>query len=415
MGGGGSHWDNYGLLKAQYEFSTFLQDGRKVERPAGYSSDLYTDLMLDWMKASAGDGKPFFAYLAFQAVHDPVQAPRDYIDKYKGRFDEGYDKERIERFERMKRMGVIPPNTTIAPKPPLYEAWDKLTPEQKRYQARLMEIYAAMIDNMDHNIGRVIRYLKDSGQYDDTLIVFFSDNGPTPVYMDFYPGNADGKWIRETFDNRFDNLGLKKSFVGLGPGWASVGATPLRLFKFFQTEGGTLSPLIVKSPQLAKPGTLSDSFAAVEDLYPTILDAVGVSRPPTREGRSVAPLKGSSMMPLLTGRSDRVHPADYEQAQELWGSMYYRKGDWKLLWLPKPFGSGDWELYDTKNDRGETTDLAAKHPELVAELKGKYQQWTKANGVIDWDYDFLFKDALGYFDWTKGQLTSPSADRASAK
>src|SRR5205823_4688998 len=108
-------------------------------------------------------------------------------------------------------------------------------------------------------------------------------------------------------------------------------------------------------------------------------------------------------------------PADYEQAQELFGSMYYRKGDWKLLCLPKPFGSGEWELYDTKEDRGETTNLAAQHPELVQELADKYRRWASANCVVDWDYGFLYQEVLGYFDWTKGKMISPSADRLSPK
>ncbi len=414
-GGGGSHWDSHGLVGSMYPVSTFLKDGKKAERPPGYSSDIYADMVIDWIRDGAADGKPFLAYLAFQAVHDPVQAPGSYIDKYKGKFDAGYDKARVERFENMLRMGVIPPNTRMAPRIPLVPEWSALSEPQRQYQARLMEVYAAMIDNMDHNFGRVVQYLKDSGQYDNTAVVFLSDNGPTPVYMDFYPGNADGKWISQTFDNRFDNIGREKSFAGLGPGWAVVGATPLRLFKFFQTEGGTLSPMMIKLPGFAKGGTMTDSFAAVEDLFPTLLDLSGATRPATRGDQALAPLKGSSMLPMLSGRSASVHPADYEQAQELWGSMYYRKGDWKLLWLPKPFGTGEWELYNMTDDRGETTNVAGQHPALVAELKDKYRQWAAVNGVLDWDYDLLFREALGYFDWTKGPLASPASDKAALK
>lgn len=415
MGGGGSHWDNLGLLKARYQFSTFLEDGKEVDRPDGYSSDLYTDRLLGWMRQAVEEGKPFFAYLAFQATHDPLHAPDKFIERYKGRFDDGYDRERLHRFERMKQAGVIPASTRLSPKTPLYEDWDGLSPGQKKYQARLMEIFAGMVDSMDHNIGRIIDYLKESGQYDRTLIAFFSDNGPTPAYMDFYPGNADGTWIRETFDNRFENLGAPKSFVGLGPAWADVGATPFRLFKFFQTEGGTLSPLILKVPGMARPGMLSDSFAAIEDLHATLLEATGTDRPDTHRGRPVAPLKGASMLAFLAGRTDSVHPADYEHAQELFGSMYYRKGDWKLSWMPQPFGSGEWQLYDTREDRGETTDLAARHPELVKELSDKYRSWAAAHGVVDWDYDFLYQDVLSYFDWRKGKKISPSADQPSPK
>jgi arylsulfatase len=407
--GGGSHWDQVGLLAIKPK-STYLEDGKPTERPAGvFSSDMFADKFLGYLQDALRQNKPFFGYLAFQAVHDPLHAPKASMEKYKGKFSSGYDAYRKEIFERMKTVGVISPSATMWPVPPLFKPWADLTSDERKHQERLMEVYAGMLDNMDMNIERVLSTLRAAGVYDNTVIIFLSDNGPSPVYMDLYPGNADGKWISQTFDLSFDNIGGQGSFFAVGPGWATGSSAPFRLFKSFLTEGGTRSPLIVKAPGAAKPGRINNSFVGVEDIFPTLTALTRVERGDSRNGVPLAPLKGASIVPTLLGEQDVAHGPDYERGDEFWGQKVYRKGDWKLLWLPRPFGSGEWQLYQTQDDPGETLDRAAAHPTLVAELSKKYQRWAEAHNVMEWDYPFLHEKIFDFADWTKGMRSQVGA------
>jgi len=402
LDGGGSHWDDLGLLGVSPR-TQFVEDGKPAARDTGeFSSDLYTDKFLSYMKAAQAQGKPFLGYLAFQAVHDPLHAPPDYIAKYRGKFADGYDRHRQELFANMKRLGVIPASTKMGDPAPLFKPWAQLTPAERKEQERLMEIYAGMLDNLDANIGRVVAELKRTGAYDNTVIVFFSDNGPSAAYMGLYPGNSDGKWIAKEFDTSFDNLGAPKSFAGIGPGWAYASSAPFKLFKMIVTEGGTISPLIVKAPAMRQHGAINDSFLAVEDIFPTVLDLAHAERGATRNGVPLAPLKGTSFAPILAGAANTVRGADFERGEELFGNKAYRLGKWKISWLPKPYGEERWQLFDTDQDRGETRDLAAAHPELVASMARKYDQWARQNNVIDWDYGYLARSLFDYFDWRKG-------------
>lgn len=402
VGGGGSHWNDQGLL-ALASTIKFAEGGKLVPRDTReFSSDIYTDKFLSYMKTAQETGKPFFGYLAFQAVHDPLQAPVDYIKKYRGKFADGYDKHRLELYANMKRLGVIPPGTKMSQTAPMFKPWAELSVDERRHQERLMEIYAGMIDNMDMNIGRVVAALKKSGAYDNTIIFFFSDNGPSAAYMGAYPGNADGKWIKKEFDTSFDNMGAPKSFAGLGPGWAYASSAPFKLFKTFVTEGGTISPLIVSGPKVKKQGAINDSFLGVEDIFPTILNLAKAKRGSERNGVSLEPLKGKSFIDVLDGRTKSAKEPNYERGEELFGNKAYRQGNWKISWLPTPFGEERWQLFDTLKDRGETQDLAAQYPERVSAMAAKYETWAQENKVITWDYGFLTKALFGYFDWRKG-------------
>ncbi len=410
LDGGGSHWDHLGLLSVKPE-TTFQEDGKVVERPAGvFSSDLFTDKFLFYLKDAVQQGKPFMGYLALQAVHDPLHAPKALIDKYKGRFSAGYDVHRREVFERMKEMGVIPAATELDATPPLFKPWSELTRAERAHQERLMEVYAAMLENMDANIARVLDALREAGVYNDTIIIFLSDNGPSAAYMDAYFPNADGKWIAETFDMSFDNIGAPRSFVGVGPGWASASATPFRLFKTFLTEGGTRSPLIVKMPAVKNPGGMYASFVGVEDLFPTLMELTGAERGDTRKGVPLAVLKGASIAASLRGERNLVHGPDYERAEEFWGQKTYRKGNWKLIWLPVPFGTGQWQLYDTSTDPGETQDLALRQPDLLAELSQKYERWADEHNVVRWDYNYLNAMGFDHYNWAKGMRSQAGFD-----
>lgn len=398
---GGSHWDNKGLLAVQPR-TRFVENEKTVPRDTGeFSSNLYTDKFLGYMKSAEDAGKPFFGYLAFQAVHDPLHAPAADVAKYRGKFARGYDEHRETMYKNMLRAGVVPAGTKMSETTPLFKPWDQLTAQERAHQERLMEIYAGMVSNLDSNIGRVIDQLKRSGQYDNTVIIFFSDNGPSGAYMDFYPGNKDGSWIAKEFDTSFDNMGAPGSFAGLGPGWAYASSAPFRLFKLFMSEGGTISPLIVKGSMVAKRGSINDGYLAVEDIFTTITAITGAARGQERDGVPLAPLKGVSFLDVLEGTATSARPADFERGGELFGNKEYRQGKWKLSWIRKPFGAGQWQLFDTEADRGETTDLASRQPQRVKEMAAKYEAWAQANRVIRWDTDYLDRELFGYFDWRK--------------
>ncbi|BDB71479.1 arylsulfatase [Comamonas thiooxydans] len=413
VGPGGSHWDDNGLLGVNPKL-VFTEDDKPIARDTGeFSSNIYTDRFLGYLSEAQRNDKPFFGYLAFQAVHDPLHAPEDFIKKYRGKFSGGYDEAREKIFARMKKMGVIPAGTKMHATAPLFKPWAQLDPAERKRQERLMEVYAAMLDNMDWNIGRVVDSLKRSGAYDNTVIFFFSDNGPSAAYMDLYPGNADGKWIEKTFDTTSTKVGQPLSFAGVGPGWASASAAPFKLFKMVVTEGGTISPMIVRGPTVSSGGKINDGFLGVEDILPTIADLTRTQRGNDRNGVPLEPLKGYSFAPVLQGASQRARKPDFERGEELFGNKAYRQGRWKISWLPKPYGEERWQLFDTDADRGETQDLAQQYPQRVADMAARYDQWAKDNRVMTWDYKYLNEQLFGYFDWRQRiprQILNPGQD-----
>ena len=371
--GGGSHLDDMWGAVGERQLYTYNGESIKALRPGFHSSVDYTAAIIDNIEEHRGDGKPFFAYLALQAPHDPFQPPADWRDRYRGRYDQGYDVTRAERIERMKKLGILDPEATTFPRLPNVPAWDDLSDEEKRESARRMELYAAMLGHMDATIGGLIEYLKTMGIYEDTLIVFLSDNGPEGNLMQMGP----------PWDNsRFEDWGKEGTFIQYGPAWAQVSAGPFRMFKGFLSEGGIRSPMIVAGKGVEASGRISDALAHIMDVPATILDAAGVPHPETYDGKPVAPLQGKSLVPVLRNTSEAVRtPADWI-GWELFGNRAIRMGDWKLLSLCKPFGSGEWQLYDLKSDPGETRDLAVDQPEITAQLIGHWDEYVQANNVI---------------------------------
>jgi arylsulfatase A-like enzyme len=239
-------------------------------RPGFHSSVDYTAAIIDNIEEHRGDGKPFFAYLALQAPHDPFQLPADWRDRYDGRYDAGYEAVRADRIERMKTLGILAPDATVFPRLPNIPAWDDLPEEQRQESARRMELYAAMVEHMDANIGDLLGYLKTTGLHDDTLIFFMSDNGPEGNLMQMGP----------PWDNsRIEDWGKQGTFIQYGPAWAQVSAGPLRFFKGFVTEGGIRVPLIVAGKGVEGSARVEDGFAHVMDIPATILDVAGVAHP----------------------------------------------------------------------------------------------------------------------------------------
>jgi arylsulfatase A-like enzyme len=379
--GGASHFDTEWMMYANYT-PVYRENGGRIHVPKGfYSSEFYTDKIMEYID-SRDTVKPFFAYLSFTAPHDPLHVPDEWLDKYKGRYDKGYEALRKERLNRLKELGFIPPGTVPFPRLPMLPAWEKIPEKRRKIEARRMELYSAMIDNIDHHLGRLFKHLKETGDYDNTLIIFFSDNGANGNEMHQYP-DTDKAWLDRNSDNRYENMGRRFSRVAQGPAWAQVSMTPFRLFKGFTTEGGIRTPLIISGPDVTSRGAHSDAFAHVMDITATILDAADVEHPGTSyKGRKVEPLRGRSMMKVLNGKSNVIYGNDTAVNWELIGFRAVRKGDLKLVWLPIPFGNDDWQLYDLSKDPAELNDISKEQPKLRKEMIDLWNQYSEEVGVV---------------------------------
>ncbi len=386
--GGGSNWSDMMYPNPAHPKLTFTLDGKILDQLPDdhFSSQAYTDFIIQCNEANKGDGKPFFAYLSFQAVHSPLSAPDDWLDRYKGVYDKGYDAIRVERLARMKELGIVSQDSVLAPRVPQVPAWDTLTPEQQKLSARRMEVYAAMLANMDHHIGRVIDHLETTGQLDNTLVFFISDNGAEPVELgtlveSVFSAEAK-KWFFENFDTRPENWGRKGSATDYGAAWAQVGSTPFRLYKAWPTEGGIHAPLIIAGPGVKNGGALKPAVLHVTDLVPTFLDLAGAQHPSTTDPK-LAPLRGKSLTPILSGEIEAVRTGEDWIGEELFGNRMVRQGDWKLCYLLKTAGgSGEWELFNLATDPGETTDLSKQEPAKMKALLALWDQYVAENGVI---------------------------------
>jgi arylsulfatase A-like enzyme len=383
--GGAGHFDD-SAMTVDHDTSWYREDGVRTELPDDFfSSRFYTDKILEYIRSGEDDDKPFFAYLAYTAPHWPLQAPAETIDKYRGQYDDGYDALAEKRLMSLEQIGLIE-RGHIAPEQayPETESWNNLSDEQKKIDAREMETYAAMVDNMDYHIGRVLNYLDASGQRDNTIVIFISDNGA----QGFGPGMARAfpqDWIDENFDNSFENIGKINSYAYLGPHWARASTAPMRMFKGFSSDGGLKVPAIISYPGKleARSGTFINQFTTVLDLPATFLDIAKTKHPGTSyKGRQVHPYTGISILPFLNGESEIIHEPDDVVAWELNNSRAVRKGDWKIILLPGRFGTGDWELFNIKNDPAERIDLSKAEPEKRSEMIAEWEKYARNNGVI---------------------------------
>lgn len=346
-----------------------------------FSTAFYTDKAIGQITESKQANKPFFSFLAYTAPHWPLQAPDDYIDRYKGQYDEGYEVLREHRIQRAQKAGVVSLMVKSAPRFANVTPWDELTREQKKIESRKMELYAAMVENLDVHVGRVIQHLKDIGEFDNTFIFFMSDNGPEGGRIHSLPGNEN--WIDEKFDNSYDNMGRINSYIYPGPGWAQANIAPFRWYKGFATEGGIRVPGFVSYRGIKQQGIISNAFTTVMDVVPTFLDLANTKHPaPKYENRNVLPIKGASMLPFLLGDARAVHGDDYVMGWELFGRRAIRQGQWKIVWLDEPYGTGRWQLYNLTVDSTESQDLADQEPERLQAMIALWEQYAQANGVI---------------------------------
>lgn len=383
LAGGASHWqDNTPLIPGKA--SPYAVNGEVIESlPDGfYSSKNYTDTIISFIDSDLGDDKPFFAYLSFTAPHNPLHAPKDFIEKYRGKYSGGWEELATTRLQKMKELNLIPLDQVPYEYPEWLEKWDNLSEEQKALRAKDMEVYAAMIDYMDMSIGRVIEHLKVTDQYENTMIVFISDNGASKTtIMDYASLGGEVAAYLKSFDNSLENKGLPNSATDIGPAWAWAANTPFRLTKGYPTEGGMRVPCIIKLPNalLVNPKKVA-GFAYVSDLMPTFLDLARAEHPTTYNGHNVLPMQGISLLSDLSSNSQKLD--DREFGFEIYGMLTFRSGPWKINNLPLPYGTGKWQLYNLKNDLSEQVDLAEKNPAMLKELIEKYTVYAEQNGVV---------------------------------
>lgn len=356
----------------------WFENGREPAMPAEfYSSEYFVDRMIEYLRADAESGKPFFAYIGFQANHVPLQAPRPFIDRVEGRYRDGWTVLRNARRDRAAALGLIPaaaPMVTMS----TTGDWEALSDEDKRYQARCMEVYAAMAEAMDHQVGRLIAYLKATGEYARTVFVFLSDNGPEG--SDY----ADARlWLMTQYSRDFDRLGGKGAYAIMGPAWASAAASPLGTYKFYAGEGGLRVPLIVSGAPNTAAGGIHHGLTHVTDITPTLLELAKVGHPGgSYRGQAIEPPAGRSLLPALADPSQRVRNADEAIGYELSGNQALFKGDLKLVKNLPPVGDGEWHLHDLRTDPGETRDLQGEMPQVFESLQAEYATWAEAHGVL---------------------------------
>jgi len=396
--GGSSHFGKEGL-QAKEPYSGFMENGQPVDLPNNfYSSRFYTDKLIEYIDKNKEDGQPFFAYAAYTAPHWPLHAPDEFIEKYANVYDVGYEVIQQQRLTKLKQLGIISAATEAHSGPEIWPSWDELAKELQQREAKKMQVYAAMVDALDHHIGRLIDYLKASGAYDNTFILFFSDNGAEGNNPYDLPGNTE--WIPARFDNTLENIGRHGSYIAYGPGWARVSSTPFRMYKGFVAEGGITTPAIAVYPNRIPASVHSSQFASVLDVAPTLLELAHAPHPGTQyQGREVLPLQGTSMLSALTNKTGQVHPDDFVMGFELFNRRAIRKGNWKLLLMNKPWGSGAWELFNLQADPAEQHNQIDKHPEIAQQLLAEWQQYKKENGVIEMDeLNIKFTNGTTYYE-----------------
>ena len=380
-----------------------MEDNHTVDTdsyPDGYYlTDDLTDRAISMIRSSkaSNPARPFFTYFAHGAVHAPLHAKADDIAKYRGRYDGGWDALRAERFERMRSLGVLPPGLELAPRNAEAGndvlAWDDLSDEEHRVYARYMEVYAAMVDNIDQNFGRLRAALEEMGEWDNTIVIFTSDNGAsregevegTTGYFVHLLGETD----TAADAARLDDIGGPTTTPHYPRGWAMACNTPFRLYKINTHAGGHQVPFILKVPEALTAtvaGSWRDQYAHVTDLLPTLLDLSGVTAPTVRNGLALKPMAGTSFVPCI---ADPTAPSQHhEQYTEMVGHRGFYRDGWEIVTLHRPltdFGDHEWELYDLTDDPTELRDLAASEPGRVAELAAAWEDAAWANQVYPLD------------------------------
>ncbi len=373
--GGGNHFDERGFENAP---NSYREDGAQTGWPQGaYSTEVYTDKLIEYIDTGLADGKPFFAYAPYTSPHWPLQVPAEDLNLYAGAYDAGYDHQREENFSNLQQAGIIDSQLALPARNDEIVPWSQLDSAQQRRKARQMELYAAMVENLDRHIGRLLAFLKSRDLYENTVVVFMSDNGAAA--KDFYNEGPFVEYIRARYDNALENMGSADSFVSYGPEWAEASSAPFRLYKAYGTQGGIVAPMIIAGANVQPSNTINHSYVTVMDIAPTLIE-IGRARYP--QGDSVVPMRGTSLTPVMRGDSTGVHPEDEVTALFHRNQAFVRQGPWKLSAFEPPFSEQQFRLYNLTTDPAEETDLSVKHADKRQELIETWRTQRRALGIV---------------------------------
>jgi arylsulfatase len=372
-----------GSVRSYYDPPTLARDNQPIraEGKDFYLTDAITDAAAAYLDEYARKPEPFFLYVAYTAPHWPLHARPADVARYRAKYKDGWDSLRRQRHRRQVEMGLVEMRWTLTPRDPEAPAW--ADEPHKEWQVERMAVYAAMIENMDRGIGRLVEKLEKSGRLENTLLLFLSDNGGCAEEI---PAEWRGTMFPEkTRDGRPTRVGNNPAilpgaddiFQSYGRPWANASNTPFRLYKHWVHEGGISTPLIVHWPAQIKKAAITPQPGHVIDLMATCVEAAGTEYPAQRKDRTLTPLEGKSLLPIFQGKTQAGHAT---LCWEHEGNRAVRQGKWKLVARYKT----EWELFDLDADRTETNDLASKHPDKVKELAREYERWARRCGVVSW-------------------------------
>ena len=389
LDGGGNYWGMMNV-SANSPRLVFTEDGRYLTSLPDdyYATRTYTDKMIDYIESNRRDGKPFFAYVAHQAPHDPYHLPRDERNGHVAQYDKGWDALRRERLDRQIELGIMPADTQLSERMWFVPDPTTLAAMPLAVLGKKMELYADLVVNLDQHIGRLIDYLKEIGEYDNTIFIVFGDNGAegTDLFnmIAGTPGTRDFLWAAINWSQTDPHAwGDPGSFVGYGPMWAQVSMTPFSQYKGWMAEGGIRNALIVSGPVVKRDaGSINHGFMHVADIMPTLLEVAEISYPESTDSRPLPDMIGKSWADVFAGEADSPRTDDDYMGWELFGNRAIRQGSWKLRWQWKPFGTAEWELFNLADDPGERIDLAADQPDKLAAMHQLWEDYVAANNVI---------------------------------
>lgn len=389
LDGMGSYWDMTNMTALNHT-SVFTEDGKYLTKlPKNYyATETYTDKLINFIDEGKKDGKPFFAYVSHQAPHDPYHLPKDWRNRHVGEYDKGWDVVRQERLKKQKELGIIPSTTQLAERMWFVPDYSILAPASRAVVGKKMELYAGLVENLDHHIGRLVDHLKKIGEYENTIFIIFGDNGAEGTDLGAMIGGTPGTLNYLFFASKWSNnnpnaWGEPNSYVGYGAGWAQVSMTPFSQYKGWMAEGGIRNALVVSGPINKLPkGSINHGTMFVADIMPTLLEVAGRNYPDNFNGKAQPKLIGKSWLPVLNGQAASSRTDKDYIAWEVFGNRALRQGDWKIRWEIKPLGKSDWELFNLAQDPAERNDLAAQNPDKLKQMLVLWDKYAMENNVI---------------------------------
>ncbi|MCA0900595.1 arylsulfatase [Microbulbifer agarilyticus] len=391
---GADNWEQKSYMP-YYDTAPWFEDDKPATLPEDfYSSAFIVDKMIDYIAAdevtTERQEQPFFAYMAFQAIHIPIQAPREFTENYEGLYDQGWHVLREKRWQKAQALGLIPQGAPLGDMPNNLRDWNVLSNDERRYYSKAMAVNAGMLEAMDHHIGRLMEWLDKQGKLENTLFVVTSDNGPE--FNDIVNTPGIGLWYAISGYNRdIDSMGEKGSLVSIGPEWAAAAASPNSKFKFYSNDGGIRVPLIISGPGIPQ-GKTQSSLSLVTDITPTLLDYLDISATPLSQ-EEVA-ITGRSLLPVIQDEAKYTYGPDEAVGLEVAGNIALFKGQYKLTRNLPPYGDGNWQLFDIHADPGESNNLASTEPMILNALKEDYKTYATSVGALEMPENYHSVDQI---------------------